>query len=242
MRFILACLLSSAAYSAPITFDFETLPDSAGCSETVSSYDDDRGLEVCNRDWIIDNNFAGISAPHVDTENGLTMDIQTTFSSSIWWRGAYICGNAPICGPFVASFSSPLDSITVAFQGIGTADAPFAEEATDFSYSVSAYSGEYGTGALLGTAAVLDIPLPTAPGEYFAFPLALSLTNVGAIRSVSIAGMVLTPEGIHNLARIEAIHAVPEPGALVLLLALLGFRRGSAGAGGPRWKGSDQPG
>jgi hypothetical protein len=201
------------ANASVIDFDFEYLPDSAGCAVAVSSYGGSH--PSCDFDWIIDNNVAGIQAPIVDTEQGLTMEISSA-NNAIWFNGAYYCGNSPGCNPYLTNFSKPLDAISVDFQGVGTGDSEYFGET--FLYRISAWSGEFGTGDLLGTAEFLDIPLPPGGSGVYLFPLTLSLSGIGEFRSVSITALGRNFDDVlTNLGRVEAIHAVPEPGTLALL-------------------------
>jgi hypothetical protein len=227
MRRLALLLLFSPclANASVIDFDFETLPDSAGCAVAVSSYGGSH--PSCDFDWIIDNNVAGIQAPIVDTEHGLTMEISSA-NNAIWFNGAYYCGNSPGCNAYVTNFSKGLDGISVDFQGVGTGDSEYFGDS--FLYRISAWSGEFGTGDLLGTAEFLDIPLPPGGSGVYLFPLTLSLSGIGEFRSVSITALGRNFDDVlTNLGRVEAIHAVPEPGTLMLLgaslLAALWVRR-----------------
>jgi len=229
LALLLALTVPCLANASIADFDFEYLPDSAGCSGPVSSYGEGSGLGICDFDWIVDNNYAGIQREMVDTENGLTMEISDA-NNAIWFNGAYYCGNSWACNPFVTNFSQGLDAISVDFQGVGTGDASYIGDT--FLYRISAYSGEFGTGDLLGTAEVLDIPLPPGgSGALYLFPLTLSLSDIGQFRSVSISAWGMNHDDmLTNLGRIDAIHAsVPEPGTLGLfgagLFAALWLRR-----------------
>jgi hypothetical protein len=192
----------------------------------VSSYGGEH--PSCDFGWIVDNNYAGIQREMVDTENGLTMEISNA-NNAIWFNGAYYCGNSRECNPFLTNFSQGLDAISVDFQGVGTGDDWYTGDS--FLYRISAYSGEFGTGDLLGTSELLDIPLPPGGVGPYLFPHTLSLSGIGQFRSVSISAWGYnTDDVLTNLGRIEAIHAsVPEPGTLGLfgagLLAALWLRR-----------------
>jgi hypothetical protein len=214
---LLALIAPGLANASAIDFDFEYLPDSAGCAVAVSSYG---GSDPsCNFGWIVDNNHAGIQREMIDTEQGLTMEIDDR-NNAIWYNGKYYCGNSTTCDPYLASFSKGLDEISVDFQGVGSGDSTFISDT--FLYRISAWSGEFGTGELLGTAELLDIALPASHPNVYAFPLTLSLSGIGEFRSISIAALGINfDDQLTNLARVEAIHAVPEPGTLGLLGAAL---------------------
>lgn len=217
LALLLALLAPALANASAIDFDFEYLPDSAGCAVAVSSYG---GTDPsCNRDWIIDNHKIGLQGPMVDTEQGLTMEISDR-NDAIWYNGAYYCGNSTTCNPYLANFSKGLDEISVDFQGVGSGDAHFISDT--FLYRISAWSGEFGTGELLGTAEILDIAFPSSHPNVYLLPLTLTLSGIGEFRSVSIAALGVNYDDVlTNLGRIEAIHAVPEPATWGLLGAAL---------------------
>jgi hypothetical protein len=219
-----------------VTFDFETLPDSAGCSEPVASYgqsiESDAGLAVCDFEWFIENNILGNSMPWVDTEQGLTMEIGSRLGSPIAWEGQYVCGNSLWCGAFNASFDKALDSITVDFSGIGGTDGWFGTEDfpdSTFAYSVIAFSDLARTHEV-GRAIVSNLPIGQPVWTFYDAPMSLTLSGIDNFRSVSIAALGPNYRGeLVNLGRIDAIHAsVPEPTTWALLVAALvgvGFLR-----------------
>jgi hypothetical protein len=223
MRKLTLWLLLAApvlANAGPITFDFETLPDSSGCKVPVTSHGAPRPIpSSCDLYWVVANSSSGIGQTMVDTEHGLTMEVtDNELTNAIWWNGTFMCGNTFECQPYIFSFSRPLSEIRVDFSGYG-GDATYVDGT--FSYTISAFSGEGGSGDLLATVAVNDIPTVPASPWYHYFPLSLSLFDIGKFQSVSVAAVGFNGEAFTNLARVEAIHAVPEPGALLILAAAL---------------------
>ena len=213
LALLLVLTVPCLANASVVDFDFEYLPDSAGCAVAVSSYGGSDSS--CNFDWIVDNNHAGIQRSMIDTEQGLTMEISDR-NNAIWYNGAYYCGNSTTCNPYLANFSKGLDEISVDFQGVGSGDSHFISDT--FLYRISAWSGEFGTGELLGTAEILDIAFPSSHPNVYSLPMTLSLAGIGEFRSISIAALgVNYDDELTNLARIDAIHAVPEPETLGLL-------------------------
>lgn len=221
MRLFLLLLWAPAVLAAPVTFDFEWMPDSVPCSEPTSTRSPFI-LENCGSGY--DTVFNGFP-PYTHTVDGLTMDIRGHNGPSMisWIGGVLACGNAPECLGYMATFSTPLSNATVEFTGIslpGPDGNPFhSYEAV--GYLLSAYEGAFGTGALVG-----EVFLPGTG------PATLHLTLGDTFQSIVMSGIVAVSEGdtILRYANRGAVESLTvsalEPGSLALLASgLLLIRR-----------------
>jgi hypothetical protein len=173
------CLCVALVWAAPafaVTFDFDFLPDSAGCALPVPAGGDDSS---CDPDWV-DDWSSGSLESHTDTEAGLTLTLTTTGSPRsapphdqdgfVDWgyvSGQVQCGNVADCFPYLADFSTGLSDAQVDFLGVDAEGDPVEP----LLFYLEAYAGVGGSGALLasvsqagpGPSAVLALTAP--PGS-----------------------------------------------------------------------------
>jgi len=169
-------LCAALVFAAPafaVTFDFDFLPDSAGCALPVPAGGDDGS---CDPDWVADWN-AGTLESHTHTVDGLTLTLTTTEaprsapphdqSGYVDWGyvgGQMQCGNVADCFPYLADFSAGLSGAQVDFLGV---DAE-GDAVEPLLFYLEAYAGAGGSGALLasvsqagpGPSAVLALTAP----------------------------------------------------------------------------------
>lgn len=224
---VVAVLLPGAALGS-VLFDFDTLPDTAGCSQPVSSGDVASALAFCDVTYVNDN-FGGIYlGAHEHTVDGLTLQLSSL--GYIDWRfGGINCGNTVNCGPgYTADFSKRLTKAKVDLLGFRDFSGS-GQPGSDVEYFLRAYAGPGGTGALLAET--------TAPGASCdpVEPGCNVPTTLMVAPGESIGSLVFGASGelgffgpVENLGIADNLHVnpVPEPGsALVFGAALLAAHR-----------------
>ena len=225
---IVAWSLTASASGASVLYDFDTLPDSAGCSQPVSSSDFTSALAYCDESYVTDNFGGSFLGTHTHTVDGLTLRLSAL--GYIDWRfGSINCGNVSDCSPgFVADFSRSLSSAKV--DMVGVQDFSGSDSiGTAGDYFLRAYAGPGGTGALLdeATAPAVDCN-PFAAG--CPPPTILRVASEAPIGSLvfGASGELAFSGPIDNLGIADNLHVnpVPEPSsALVFGTALLAARR-----------------
>ncbi len=184
---------STAAAGAPITFDFESEPATLGGAYVVRALTQG-GLTMTLR-----------------RQGGTAFDIEAAVPAAPYPPGFGVRQLTPFAvnvgAPFVASFSAPINSFSIAYGDFGS-DAD--------TLTLQAYSGLDGTGTLLASA--FD--------NYGinAFPVFDTVTVAAAgIRSVVFigGGPPFTHSVYYDNIVVDTVAAVPEP-PTALLLALAG--------------------
>lgn len=133
--FCAAVVTASTRPAQAVTFDFDFLPDSAGCSQPVlspaSGSDWAAAYANCDPGWV-DDSSGGVLTRHQQTIDALTLTL-TAQGSPIDWDGeattagdglpfpeaggTISCGNDPECHAYLADFSKPLRAVEVDLLG-----------------------------------------------------------------------------------------------------------------------------
>jgi hypothetical protein len=195
-----AALLSGPAFATEIPIEFDAPPiastESAAGGYSTATFTGG-GIDI---------------AMHADGAGHVGLEYDGGFEPS---GGVLECTNT-ICHDYVATFSSLLHEVAVDF--VGARDNGIGGAILSSSFYLYAYSGEGGTGTLLASALVPDMPatLPFAQG--FVAPVTLSVVGP-AIRSIVFGGLSIGELGSEgNLTRVDRIRmAVPEPASGALL-------------------------
>jgi hypothetical protein len=229
---LLGVVLGLAAPAPAVTFDFDFLPDSAGCAQPVPAGGDH---SACDPDWVSDWE-AGILEEHSHTLEGLTLTLSTTGvtrstphdqAGYVDWGyagGQIQCGNSFDCFPYLADFSTGLSDAQVEFLGVESEGA----SVEPLLYYLEAYAGAGGTGALLASVSQAG-PGPTALLGLTAPPGTQIRSLVFGVESGCIGtdcdSLLQDNTGIIG----QLIVTIPEPISALLvasgLLALAGRRR-----------------
>lgn len=233
--FAAALLALATPAHATILFDFEYLPDSAGCTEPVATVDAfSPAAAVCDAEWL-QRLDGGIVYSHEQTIGGITLFLTTQLNpgNGIDWdalpfpgNGTISCGNSEDCTPYLADFSRAVPFVSLDILGVLNRVGAGEENPDPISFYLEAYDGPGATGNLRGSVS-LDASL-------FPAPQTLGLT-VANIRSILFGGSTVDTgacgvTGCSNLAVVDNL-LVPEPSTALLLgaglMALrLGRRRG----------------
>jgi hypothetical protein len=241
LRLALAALLRAAVAAATaspagaVTFDFDYLPNSAGCSQAVLSPASDADWAAayshCDADWVGDLE-GGVLTAHEQMIDGLTLTltaqgtpldwdgVATTASDGLPFPdagGTISCGDTPDCRAYLADFSKPLRAIQVDLLGALNRGGPGDPRPVPSLLYLEAYGSPGAAGALLGRVEVEGTLAPET--------LAFAVEGGSPIRSVAFGASTLDNGECfgpcENLGVADNLVAtpIPEPSAALLLLA-----------------------
>jgi len=231
----LICAAIAAASAGPagaVRFDFDYLPDSAGCSQSVrspgSGSDWSAAHSHCDPGWVGDLE-GGVLTSYEQTIDTLTLTLTAQGRSLDWDAvattasdglpfpeagGTISCGNNPECLAYLADFSRPLRSVEVDLLGALNRSGEGDQHPSASLLYLEAYGGPGAAGDLLGRVEVQGALAPET--------LAFAIQGGAPIRSVAF-GVSTQDTGecfgpCENLGVADNLVAtpIPEPSACLL--------------------------
>jgi hypothetical protein len=233
--FCAAVVAASARPAAAVTFDFDYLPDSAGCSQPVpspaSGSDWAAAYANCDPGWVGDLQ-GGVLTAHEQTIDGLTLTLTAQGSSLDWDAvattasdglpfpgagGTISCGNDPECHAYLADFSKPLRAVEVDLLGALNRSGAGDDHPDALLLYLEAYGSPGALGAPLGRVEVGGALAPQT--------LAFAVQGGPSIRSITF-GVATLDTGecdgpCENLGVADNLVAkpIPEPWAALVFVA-----------------------